>query len=406
MKQAISQGNSTSRRKILIGAAASGAALAVGFPAPALLAQTKAPLRIGFINTFTGPLTYAGDDNLAGMGLYFDRIGWTSAGRKIEIIKEDDQFNSQIGLEKAKKLTESDHVDLLTGITASNVAFAVLTYVKQTKSFLIISGAGSDALTWNPPPYLFRTTLTAWQLCHPIGEWMYDNVAKEMALAASDYVGGHDVLRSFKTAYVGKGGKILLELYPPLGTTDFSPFIVDLASVNPQATYDFMSGQDGVRFVRQYAESGLKKKAPIAGFGGFLDNTLLAAIGDAARGLLASTIYIDTLDNPENLRLVAECQAKFKRYPSAYTDYGFVTARVIDETMKAVDGDTSNKDKFAEAMMKVAFDAPRGPFRFDPTTHNPIENVYICQVEPNGDRLAGKIVATVTGVRDPGKKEG
>ena len=49
------------------------------------------------------------------MNLYFDSINWTVAGRKIEIIKEDDQFNPQVGLQKAKKLVESDKVDLVVG---------------------------------------------------------------------------------------------------------------------------------------------------------------------------------------------------------------------------------------------------------------------------------------------------
>ena len=51
-----------------------------------------------------------------------------------------------------------------------------------------------------------------------------------------------------------------------------------------------------------------------------------------------------------------------------------------------VDGDTSNKDKLAEAMTKVKFNAPRGPFRMDPVTHNPIQDIYICQVIESGDK--------------------
>ena len=48
------------------------------------------------------------------------------------------------------------------------------------------------------------------------------------------------------------------------------------------------------------------------------------------------------------------------------------------------DGDASDKDKLAEAMAKVKFNAPRGPFRIDPATHNPIQDIYICQVIESG----------------------
>ena len=89
-----------------------------------------------------------------------------------------------------------------------------------------------------------------------------------------------------------------------------------------------------------------------------------------------------------------------------HSDYGFVAARVLDAALQATDGDTSNKDKLAEAMVKVAFDAPRGPFRFDPEVHHPIQDVYVCEVAERDGRLANFPIATIKDVRDPGKKEG
>src|SRR5580700_7938480 len=78
-----------------------GAALASTLTAPAVLAQANEPIRIGNINSYTGGLAYAGENNLNGMNLYFDSINWTVAGRKIELIKEDDQFNPQVEIGRA-----------------------------------------------------------------------------------------------------------------------------------------------------------------------------------------------------------------------------------------------------------------------------------------------------------------
>jgi branched-chain amino acid transport system substrate-binding protein len=169
---------------VLRQAAAASTAIAVGFPAPAILAQTRKPIRLGVLNTFTGANAYNANDNINGMSLYFDSIGGTIAGRPVEMIKEDDQFNAQIGLEKTKKFVQSDHVDMIVGPQASNVAMALLNFVKQTKSFLVVSGAGSDQITWERIPYLFRTTITTWQLCTPMGQWVYDNVAKQVVATA------------------------------------------------------------------------------------------------------------------------------------------------------------------------------------------------------------------------------
>src|ERR1700682_4329538 len=81
-----------SRRKFMAGTGVAGAALASNLAAPGILAQTRAPIRLGNLNSFTGAIAYAAEANLNAMNLYFDSIGWTIAGRKVEIIKEDDQF--------------------------------------------------------------------------------------------------------------------------------------------------------------------------------------------------------------------------------------------------------------------------------------------------------------------------
>jgi len=391
-----------SRRSFMVGAA--GAGTAFSFPAPAVLAATTAPIKLGVLNTFTGPLSYAGLSSLAGMQVYFDRIGWKSAGRKIEIIKEDDQFNPQLGLEKAKKFVERDKVAMIVGPTASNVAMALLNYVQQVKAFLVVSGAGVDAVTSTLHPYIFRTSISTWQLSAPMAEWIYDNLAKQLVLTAADYAGGHDVLNEFKKPFIAKGGKILKEMYPPLGTTDYSPYLTDLKSLNPQATYNFYPGSDALRFMQQYVQYGLKAHVPLTGFE-LIDSMSLAAAGKSALGVITAVPYTPALDNPQNKRFLPEFIAKTKNTPDHFGDYGFVAAQAIDETLKAVDGDTSNKDKLSAAMVKVAFNAPRGPFRFDPKSHNPIQNIYICKVEEIGGKFLNKDFSTIKEVRDPGNTQ-
>ena len=176
-----------------------------------------------------------------------------------------------------------------------------------------------------------------------------------------------------------RGGKVLKEIWPPLGTTDFSPYLTDIKSINPPVTYDFMPGADAVRFIQQYSEFGLKEKMPLTGFT-IIDSQTISALGKSAIGVISALTYTDTVDNPESKKFAANYQAKYKASPDLFADYGFVAARALAEALKMIDGDTSNKDKLAEAMTKVKFNAPRGPFRMDPATHNPIQDIYICQV--------------------------
>jgi branched-chain amino acid transport system substrate-binding protein len=403
MKKRNSLASQVSRRTFMKNSAGAGAALASTLAAPHVLAQGNAPVRIGNINSYTGGLAYAGENNLNGMNLYFDSINWTVAGRKIELIKEDDQFNPQIGLQKAKKLVEGDKVDLVVGIQASNVALAVLNYMKQQKAFYVVSGAGTDAITWDRYPYLFRTSVSAYQLSGPMAHYVYDNLGKEIVTTASDYAGGHDVMAQFKGPYVAKGGKVLKEIWPPLGTTDFSAYLTDIKSINPPVTYDFMPGADAVRFIQQYSEFGLKEKMPLTGFT-IIDSQTVSALGKSAVGVISALTYTDTVDNPQSKEFAANFRAKYKYAPDLFADYGYVAAKTLGEALKMTDGDASDKDKLAEAMTKVKFDAPRGPFRMDPATHNPIQDIYICQVIDSGSGISTKILSTAKDVQDPGKK--
>src|SRR5689334_24702640 len=200
MKKQGSLATRVSRRTFMTVSA--GAVLASNVAAPAILAQTRAPIRLGHLNSFTGGIAYAAEISLNAMNLYFDSINWTVAGRKIEVIKEDDQFNPQVGLQKAKKLIESDKVDLLAGVQASNVALAVLNYMKQQKAFYVVTGAGTDAITWDRYPYLFRTSISAYQLSLPMADYVFDHLGKEVVTTASDYAGGRDVIAEFKGPFV------------------------------------------------------------------------------------------------------------------------------------------------------------------------------------------------------------
>jgi branched-chain amino acid transport system substrate-binding protein len=390
-----------SRRRFVKSSAGVLAASSLG--APAVLAQANKPIRLGNLNTYTGGLAYAGEANWNAMNLYFDSINWTIAGRKIEIVKEDDQFNPQVGLQKAKKLIESDQVDLLLGIQASNVALAVLNYMKQQKAFYVVTGAGTDAITWDRYPYLFRTSISTYQLSTPMANYIYDNLGKQVVTTASDYAGGRDVMAAFKGPYVAKGGTVLKEIWPPLGTTDFSPYLTDIKSINPPVTYDFMPGADAFRFVQQYSEFGLKEKMPLTGFT-MIDSQSTTSLGKAAVGVISALTFIDSLDNPEAKAFTAEYRAKYKSSPDLFADYGYVGARAIGEALKAVDGDASNKDKLAEALAKVQFNAPRGSFRMDPATHNPIQDIYIAQVIESEGKITTKTLSTARQVQDPGHK--
>lgn len=389
------------RRKFVTATGALSTGALFGGHAPAVLAQSKAPLKIGVLNSFSKVFAALAQGNLNGMNLYFDQIGGSIAGRKIELVREDDEINPQVGLTKMKKLVESDKVDLVTGVQASNVALALVEYVRQSKAFFLCSGGGVSSLSYVNVPTLFRCTLNGWQVLHPFGDWMAKNGVKETIATASDFAGGRETVDDFRRGFTQAGGRVIKEIYPPLGTNDFSAYLADLRSSNPPSVFSFYAGSDAVRFVKQYAEYGLKSRTKLYASGFMVESDVLPSQGRDALGIISSLHYADTLDNPENKKFVAEYRAKYKDYPSVYAEHGYVAARCIHESLTAIDGNTQDKERMRAAMLAMRFNAPRGPFRMNPITQSPIQNVYIREVAEINGRIANKVLATVPDVREP-----
>src|SRR5262249_7159040 len=89
--------------------------------APAL-AGAQGPIKIGFISPISGAIAQAGKDMYSGCELYWQETGWQMAGRKLEVILEDNEGLPATAITKARKLVENDKVHLLAGVILSNVA--------------------------------------------------------------------------------------------------------------------------------------------------------------------------------------------------------------------------------------------------------------------------------------------
>lgn len=392
--------SSLSRRKII---QAAGAAVILPFSSMRFaIAQNRPPIRIGVLNSFSKLFASLGESSTRGHEIVFDENNWELAGRKIEIIREDDELSPQTGLDKARKLVENDKVDFILGIQGTNVALALVPYLTAAQVPTILNAALTAQS--RPTPYIYRASFSGWQLAAPMAGWIYDNVAKEVVLTASDYSFGHDLAEQFRPVFEKRGGKVLKELFPPLGTADFSPYLSQIKAINPAATYNYYAGADAVRFVNQYTQFGLKDTIALTGWTSLVNSDVLSGTALNAVGCITSTTYTPTLDTLENKAFVNAYAAKYKQTPDFYANFGYTAARVLVETMKTVDGDLSNKERLVKAIEGVSFNDPRGPFRFDAVTHIPIQNVYVIKTEENAGTLSNNVIDTFRDVRDPGPK--
>ncbi len=392
-------------RRTFLGAAGTVAAGAAVGPWVRRAHAQGAPLKIGLVLPYSGVYAVLGESITQAMELVFARENWTVAGRKIELIKEDDEMQPPVGIRKTEKLIESDKVDILTGPVHSGILMGMRDKVHNSKTVLIVSNAGADAISRERcSKWIFRTSFSNWQPNQPMGAWVAKNVSKDVFIMAPNYQAGKDQLGAFKETFVPAGGKLVGEDYPKLGETDYAPYLTKVRQSGAKAVYAFFSGTDAVNFVKQYASFGLKQTIKLTGAGFLTEPDVLPAQGASALGVITGHFYTPLLDNGANHKFVKEFRDKFfGKMPDGFACQGYDTAEVIVRAVKAVNGNTQDKDKLVDAIAKVEFDSPRGRFRFDPKTHNVIQPyIYIREVKEVAGGLNNVPIDKVADVRDPG----
>ena len=392
------------RRRFLRGVATTAAGAVLGGRARRARAA-PAPLKIGLLLPYSNVYAVLGESITDGLSLVFEQAGGTVAGRRVELIKEDDEVNPQVGLRKAKKLIESDGVDFLVGPVSSGVLAAIRDTVHQARQILIVANAGNDEISRDRcSRYILRASFSNWQPNAPMGSWVAAHVAKEAYLVAPKYAAGFDMMRAFKETFVAAGGKVVGEDYTPFPVNeDFAPFLTKINQAAPKVVYAFFSGSQAVRFVRQYDEFGLRARSKLCGAGFLTESDVLPAQGQSALGIITGHFYSTLLDNPANKAFVRAFRAKYARTPDGFAVQGYDSAQVIVHALTATGGDTRDKARLLEALRGVEFDSPRGRFRFDPRTQNVIQPfVYVREVREVGGELANVVVDRIANVRDPG----
>ena len=369
--------------------------------APAFAQAAKPAIKIGFITTLTGGQSAAGKEMEEGFRLALDEVRGEVAGRRLQLIVEDDEFKPDVGLTKTRRLIERDQVHLLAGVLGSGVSLAVGSYIAGTGTPLVITNAIAKALTQEKrSPNIFRTSWAGGQAYFPFGAYVVGKLGyKRLVVAYAGYAAGQDMAGGFTPYFNAAGGEVVETVAPPLGTADFAPYLTKIAARagTVDAVWAWFPGADAVRFVKQYVEFGLKQKIPLIAGGSLVEEQVLPEQGRDALGIISADIYTPTWESPENRAFVAAFQKRYKVTPSRYADQGYTGARVIIEALKAVNGQVEDLPRFLEVLRKVEVVTGRGPTRFD-QHQNAILNVQIRQVREVAGRIDNVVVEVIPGV--------
>jgi branched-chain amino acid transport system substrate-binding protein len=340
-----------------------------------------------------------GKDMLMGLEQYLDEIKYQAAGRKIELIVEDDEANPAVGLTKSRKLVEKDGVHIMTGGLMASSAYALAPYIDSKGIPMTYPIMSADDITQRKvPQWIVRTGWSSSQPHQPFGEYAYNILKfKKVSIVAYDFAFGWECVGGFHKTFEEAGGKVLQKIWVPLTAQDLSPYLSQI-SKDADAVFAVFSGRLTLQFVKQYKEFGLKDKIPLIGGGTVTDEHALPSMGDEAIGIITPLIYSEVLDTAVNKKFVKGFRAKAKKAASYYSEGTYSGGRWIVEAIKKVNGDVENRPNLLAALKNVELkDLPRGPMKLD-HYGNPIQNVYVRKVEKVGGTLQNTVVHTYPNV--------
>ncbi len=359
-------------------------------------------LKVGTVLSFSQVMGVYGNAIMDGFRLAVDEAGGQAAGRKIVVIAEDDKNDPKVALQLVRRLTKDDKVDFLVGPVGSNIAQAIREDVHRSKTFLLVANAGNDELTRELcSPYIMRMSFSNWQWNYPLGEYAAGKIGKRAALVASNFVAGKQMGAAFRAGFEAKGGKVVDENYPAMGTADFSNVFTKLRGMEGDldVVWSFIPGSGTVNYVNQYAQTKLK---PVnVGPQSNADDFFFAAMQDNALGVIGAGHYVMANDTARNKSFIAAFLKRYKRLPAAVDVQGYDSANMIIETVKRMKGNLTDKQAVRKAMLEVDVNSPRGYFKIDPDTGNAIQNIYITKVVKRVGSYSHEILQTYEKVRDP-----
>jgi branched-chain amino acid transport system substrate-binding protein len=223
-------------------------------------AHAQAPLKIGYLGTFSGPIGSIGQDNYDGFMLAIALRGGKLGDVPVQVLKEDDQFKPEVGLQLVQKFIEKEKTPIIAGVMGSNVMMAVQRPITEKQVFLIGTNAGPSAIAGAQcSPYQF---IVSWQNdlhAEAAGKYASDRGFKRMVLVAPNYQAGKDALQGFKRQFKGT---VVDELSPGMSQPDFSAEIAQIAAARPDAVYAFFPGALAVNFIRQYSRPDWARRFP------------------------------------------------------------------------------------------------------------------------------------------------
>jgi branched-chain amino acid transport system substrate-binding protein len=321
-------------------------------------------IRVGINLVLTTPASIIGLNSKAGFEVALKHLGGKVAGKKIELIFEDNKFKPAIGKQKTEKLIKKDKVHFLTGFIFSHILAASAPVGLKAGKFVISSNAGHSMYSGKKcHKNFFNSAWENTQTPMAVGQMLNNEGVKKLYILAPNYAAGKQMITGLTRTFKGK---VVAKALTPMSQRDWSADLSKIKAAKPDGVFVFYPGAWGPAFFTQYAQAGLHKTIPL-----YMTHLL---------GTMNANFWAPDLDNPATRKFVPAFKKHYKgQIPAHYAAQAYDALMLIAAGVRAAKGDMSNMDAVRRGMEKADFDSVRGKIKFG-KNHFPIQDFYARKV--------------------------
>ena len=257
--------------------AALSALAAAPLARPALIRaqSSSAPVKIGLLSDVGGPYRHVGGPgSRIATEMAVADFGGSLLGRPIQVMQADDQNKGDIAGALARQWIDDEGVNVLADGAATSAGLAIQQVCREKKRIFLMSTPTATALIGKQcSPYGFQFAADTYALAKVVGGALSKAGGDTWYFITADYEFGASLQSNTEQFVKEAGGKVLGSVRAPLGTADFSSYLLQAKASGAKVIGLANAGTDLQNCIKQAAEFGITR-------GGQRLATLLMVIGD------------------------------------------------------------------------------------------------------------------------------
>jgi branched-chain amino acid transport system substrate-binding protein len=339
--------------------------LALSIWAGPALAQNKEPIKWGLLDTMSGPFGVFGKGNVGGVKMAIKEINDSGGilGRRVELIIEDDEANTEVAARKAKKLILQDKVDIIHGAASTSCSAMIMKVAEQYKTLHIDSEFDSASILPAKNQYSFMICSLNEEIERArmmgIKELLKPEDRKRWMIWYPDYSYGRDMKAIYEKELkkIVPDAEIVGILGHPLGETDYSTYFIKIFEAKPQVFVSVDWAGDATNFIKQAIPYGFFEKVPTFSLNGAAMSTIISMADK-----LPNMIYLCEQGNPYFDHL-AQWRQKYMDYVGelptedcspAYYEAVYIYKAAVEKVK------STKAEEVAKALEGMEFTGPTG----------------------------------------------